>query len=141
MFNAIPANWILDYATSIGAYVQLELDLGTPPWVFVRPEDLTSITVQTSIYSSQGKKSGAISSIDHPSFSKTKEQLVNSGYIEEAPWINGDTVLKPFYFNNVLLDVGDKFLCASALGYRKEFTSNYNNGVPDVTVKNYRGKL
>lgn len=58
-----------------------------------------------------------ISSIDHPEFTKLREELGNSGYISiQRGWWNGDTVIKPFTLNGFKFKKGGRFPCASALG-------------------------
>ena len=55
--------------------------------------------------------------IDHPEFTRLREQLETEGYIEvEHKWHNGDRVLKPFRLNGFDFDEGCKFPCATALG-------------------------
>lgn len=57
-------------------------------------------------------------SIDHPMFTKLREQLAADGFIEidNGSW-NRDTVLSPFKLNGVLFKTGDRFPCASAIKY------------------------
>ena len=137
MYGGIDARIIFDVARSKGVYTQLSLDLRTPLWVFVDPEHLTSVPKKLSYHTPDGGKYGMYSSIDHPSFTNTREWLGSQGYIKiENGWINGDRVLKPFYFNNVLLTEGEKFACGSAMYYHHH--KNYNDGEPDYTVKNYK---
>jgi hypothetical protein len=59
-----------------------------------------------------------LSSKDHPEFTKLRDRLEADGYIntERGMW-NGDRVLKAFYLNDKKFDIGDKFYCASAMGY------------------------
>lgn len=138
MFGAIPADLILDYASSTGAYYQLDLNLDCPPWVFVRPEHLTSVTNELYYLNEHGKSYGSLSSIDHPSFTATREWLGKNGYIKiEKGWCNGDRVTKPFYFNNVYMEVGDKFSCASAMKYKYGKPELYNDRKP-LPIKNYK---
>lgn len=65
----------------------------------------------------QGKgKCGMTSSIDHPEFTKLREQLGELGYISiERGWWNGDRVEKPFTLNGLKFKVGAQFSCASAM--------------------------
>lgn len=61
------------------------------------------------------------SSIDHPEFTKLREQLGNLKYIEiQRGWWNGDRVIKPFTLNNKKFKTGDKFCCACALSFYME---------------------
>lgn len=56
-------------------------------------------------------------SIDHPEFTKLREELGKRGYIKiERGWWNGDRVEKTFKLNEWLFKKGDKFASASALG-------------------------
>lgn len=136
-WGAVPAELILDYARSQGCYHQLELDLGCPIWVFVDPKYLTSEQEGYRYFDEKGQRMGLIGSTDHPYFTRTREWLHNNGWIEmETSWSNGDRVLKPFYFNNVLLDKGEQFSCGCAMGYGR-FVKNYNDGEPDYSLKNY----
>lgn len=59
---------------------------------------------------------GATASTDHPAFTEVRKILAKNGYIsipEYSCW-NGDRVTKRFRFNDVQLEVGDKFYCAAA---------------------------
>lgn len=137
MFGGISASLIMEIGRSEGIMIQEELDLETPPWVFVNPEYLTSCAKGISMYSPSGFRNGSYTHVDHPFFTETREWLGNNGYIEiERRCWNGDRVTKPFYFNNVLMEIGQQFGCASAMGYGK-YVENYNDGKPDYDVKNY----
>lgn len=136
MFGGVPASLLLDLARSGGAMHQLELDLDCPPYVFVDPEHLTSCVNGHSVITSDGKQSGVLGSEDHPRFRDTRQWLAVNGYIHmEKGWSNGDRVIKPFYFNNVYLDIGAQFSCAGAMGYGR-YTEFYNDGEP-MQVPNY----
>ena len=65
----------------------------------------------------QGKgKCSTTSSIDHPEFTKLREQLGELGYISiERGWWNGDRVLKPFTLNGLKFKVGQQFSSAGAM--------------------------
>jgi len=55
-------------------------------------------------------------SVDHPEFSKLREQLGESGFIQiERGWWNGDCVLKPFSVNGFKFRKGEQFPCACAM--------------------------
>ena len=138
MFGTVPASLIQDLARSNGAMTQLELDLRCPPWVFVDPQYLTECATGYSVISGDGTSSGITGIEDHPRFRDTRQWLANKGYIDMVTtWHNGDTVLKPFYFNNVFKQVGESFKCAAAM--RHNHTQLYNNGeplpVPNVAIK------
>lgn len=55
---------------------------------------------------------------DHPSFAWLRKELANRGFIkmEQGFW-NGDYVIKPFYLNDRLFEIGEKFACATAQGF------------------------
>ena len=136
MFGAVPTSMLLEFGKDIGVMIQQELPLDLPIWVFVKPEYLTDIPVELVSYDSSGKKYGSLSHQDHPSFTNTRNFLENEGFIKtERNWSNGDRVLKPFYFNNVLMQEGDQFSCAIAM--RHGFSDKYNNGEILEGVRNY----
>lgn len=129
MFGGLPAGMIIDYAKSVGAYSQLSLDLECPPWIFVNPEYLTSVPRVVSYVTANGGNGGSYQTQDHPSFLATRAWLANNKYIKVVEtYSNGDKVLKPFYFNNVYMERGEPFLCASAMTHK--YSSKYNNGEP-----------
>ena len=137
-WGAVPASLIFELASRNGAMYQLELDLGCPIWVFVDPKYLTSENEGYKYFDEKGQHCGLFGSTDHPYFARTRDWLHNEGWIKmETGYWNGDRVLKPFYFNNVLLDKGEPFSCAAAMS-GKRFKDNYNNGEPDYTLKNYK---
>lgn len=83
-------------------------------------EYLTCVTVKYGYTDDMGMECSTTSSVDHPAFTGLREHLGARGFIRiERGWWNGDRVIKPFYFNGLLLNVGDKFLCAGAWKYRK----------------------
>tara|TARA_Y100001936_G_scaffold246933_1_gene291803 strand:- start:2515 stop:2745 length:231 start_codon:yes stop_codon:yes gene_type:complete len=67
-----------------------------------------------------------------------RRHLENNGYIETQQWHNGDRVLRPFFLNNFLMCVGDRFLCPSAMSLNRDLTENYNEGEILPGLKNYR---
>lgn len=114
MFGAVSASLLMDLAKRGGYMQQLEL-LETVPFIEIDLQFLTSVPIK---YSWRGGGYGLQRSIDHPCFTEIREKLYNGGYIHiEKGWSNGDRVLKPFYINRYLFDVGDKFCCASAQMY------------------------
>jgi hypothetical protein len=66
----------------------------------------------------QGKGNYSMgSSIDHPEFTKLREQLGELGYISiERGWWNGDIVKKPFTLNGLKFKPGAQFSSACAMG-------------------------
>ena len=128
MFGGVPAQLIFDLARKQGAMFQLELDLGLPEYFFVRPEFICDVPKQTLWYNAKKERHGSYTHEDHPSFAATRKLLENKGYIKTEQWHNGDTVLKPFYFNNLLLEEGDTFYCAAYWSHHTDL--NYNDGVP-----------
>lgn len=54
--------------------------------------------------------------IDHPEFTKLREELGRLGYITiERRWWNGDLVTKPFTLNGKKFKKNDTFMSASAM--------------------------
>jgi hypothetical protein len=138
--NCVPYSLPANLARADGYMQQTSFDFELPIWVFVNPKYLTDCTVQTVFLNDNGQHDGSITgSQDHPSFAATRERLERDGYIGAVPWWNGDTVLKPFYFNNVYLDVDDGFKCAAAVGEKSGmFIDRYNNGKVLEGVRNYK---
>lgn len=137
MFGGIPAELLLEIARQDGAMYQLELDLDCPPYVFVHPDYLTNCTTGYSVIKGNGGNIGIIGSEDHPYFRDTRNWLARNGYIEmQKSWSNGDRVLKPFYFNNVYMDVGEQFSCAPAMKYKYGKEELYNDKKP-LPTPNY----
>ena len=128
MFGAIPASLIMDIARETGCYQQIDLDLQCPPKIRIDEDYLTDIPVVLDIeYTSNGKHHSLHSTIDHPSFTKTRDWLEKNGYIEtQRNYSNGDIVLMPFYVNDVHFDVGDKFPCASAMKIHLKYKEKEN---------------
>ena len=99
--------------------LHFHLDL-FPPLFSIEEEGLTDCNEAfTWIGPSGGGRSGTIAkSVDHPAFAALRKHLSNNGFIKmETGWSNGDVVTKPFYLNEVYFDVGEQFLCASAMNY------------------------
>ena len=88
----------------------------------------------------QGKGNYSMgSSIDHPEFTRLREQLGEQGYIKiERGWWNGDRVLKPFTLNGLKFKPGEQFSCAGALDVhfrvRAEHPEYYKDEYDDETV-------
>jgi len=90
---------------------------------------LTSLTVRTEYKSKfENTEEGLVealkyagtcfmtSSIDHPEFTKLREQLGAEGYISiQRGWWNGDAVLKPFKLNGKKFKKGNQFPSACAI--------------------------
>lgn len=140
MFGAIPASIWIEAGRRQGVMTQLELDLGCPPWYFIKPEYLTDVHETLSYCSPDGKTYGSHGTVGHPSFTKLRNHLESRGYIHTVRnSSNGDTVLEPFYLNNYLFLPGEKFSCAGAIRCcHKQIVNGYNDGKIDPTVKNYR---
>lgn len=61
-------------------------------------------------------KSFSTSSIDHPEFTKLREQLGRDGFVEiQRGWWNGDSVLKKFTLNGKVFKKNDRFVSAGAM--------------------------
>lgn len=139
MFGAIPFSVYRDISRSQGVMIQLDLDLGCPPWYFINPEFLGSLPKVLTHYSPAGAKYGSMGTVDHPSFAQLRDHLETKGYIHtQRNSCNGDTVLEPFYLNNYLLMPGETFYSGAAMRNTKEIINGYNDGQIDPTVKNYR---
>lgn len=134
-WGGVPISLLMDIARLDGVMYQQELDLQTPIWVFVNPRYLDSVQNGVS-YDTGFGKCGLMGTEDHPKFRDTRNFLEREGYITtERKWSNGDRVLKPFFFNNVLLEEGDNFSCAPAMKYG--FSDNYNDGEAIYDLRNY----
>ena len=129
-WGGVSASLLVDYMRSKGAMYQQDLDLSDPFWIFVDPKYLTS--AQNGISYVKGfRRGGFTGTEDPPRFRDARDFLEREGYINvERGWINGDTVLKPFFFNNILMKKGARFPCGAAMAYG--FSSNYNDGQPDL---------
>ena len=97
------------------------------------PQFLTSVTIREewNTYTKNGRvptaeemllilqgkgQCSVTNSIDHPEFTRLREQLGELGYIHiQRGWWNGDTVTKPFTLNGVKFKVGQQFSCAGAM--------------------------
>lgn len=110
--------------------LHFHLDL-FPPLFSIEEEGLTDCNEAfTWIGPSGGGRSGTIAkSVDHPAFAALRKHLSNNGFIKmETGWSNGDVVTKPFYLNEVYFDVGEKFVCASAMQHHlKSRKKNYDS--------------
>lgn len=105
-----------------------------PPLFTIKEEYLTSCNEAfTWIRGTGGHPSGTISkSVDHPAFAALREHLEHNGFIAiQRSWVNGDRVTKPFYLNEVYFDVGDKFVCGSAMCGHLKFRKKYGNEFRD----------
>jgi hypothetical protein len=64
-------------------------------------------------------KGEAYGTVDHPEFTKMRNNLEKQGYIQiEHGWWNGDRVTQPFSLNGIKFKVKDTFPCAAALEIR-----------------------
>jgi hypothetical protein len=73
------------------------------------PEELVKIMKEEDVVTYS-------STMDHPEFTKLRDQLEQLGYIKtQRNWWNGDTVLKPFYLNEWKFKKNTQFSCADAL--------------------------
>ena len=79
--------------------------------------DRTDLTNEELLKVLQGKDiCKSTSSIDHPEFTKLRDELERLGYIKtERSWWNGDRVLKGFKLNEWTFIKGRKFSSASAM--------------------------
>lgn len=76
----------------------------------------------------QGKdKCSSSSHIDHPEFTKLRNQLEELGYIKtQRNWWNGDRVLKSFKLNGWTFRKNHKFPCAAALNNSIKCAKKFN---------------
>lgn len=82
--------------------------------IYADREDLTPEEL-IKMLKGEGRCS-SVSSIDHPEFTRLRDQLESDGYIKTQRncW-NGDTVLQSFTLNGYIFRSGDRFPCADAL--------------------------
>ena len=112
--NAIPIKYLYDIAKE-NLLVQQHLPLDCPAQVFIHPEYMTTVPDGYDVITAEGLPIRSQGSTNHPMFESTRNWLERSGYIEtQRSWVNGDRVIKPFYFNNVLMEVGATFYSAGA---------------------------
>jgi len=122
MFGAIDAGLLLDLVRTDGYMYQLDLPLDCPPMLFIDEEYLSSVPVKLDYIDAGGHKAGMLSVKDHPTFDANRTWLDSRGYIrKQTMWWNGDRVLKPFYLNGMLFDIGDKFPCGGAMKIHLKF--------------------
>ena len=129
MYASISTGLLLELAMREGMMFQMDLDFDMPPYVFVNPDYLVSTPAGFSVINSKGFTTELSGSEDHPFFRETRKWLEQSGYITcQRTWVNGDRVIKPFYFNNVYMNEGDTFSCACAMKYN--YSDKYISGKP-----------
>jgi len=134
IWDAIPAEFLIEEARRRGMYDQLELDL--PPEYFIDEEYLTSVPVKYSWVRGSGGKCSTGSHVDHPSFTALREHLGARGYIEmERGWWNGDKVLKPFKLNTYDFMPGEQFSSGSAMGNHFRVLKKYETGRKSIETE------
>ncbi len=134
--NIIPNDVLMDIVEQIRKEPkQLHFDEGLfPPLYTIKEEYLTSCNEAFTWVNGEGRgPSGTIAhAVDHPAFAALRKHLDVRGYIKmETGWVNGDRVTKPFYLNEVYFDIGDKFVCASAMNGHLNFRKKYGNEFRD----------
>ena len=121
MYGAIDGELILELAAGYGIHTQLPL-FKTPPMYTINEEHLSSCMVSYSCLNSDGTTFGSTSSVDHPSFTHLRDLLDEDGFIDTIDrYSNGDTVAKVFYLNGHRFEVGDRFVCASAMAIHLKY--------------------
>lgn len=102
-------------------YYQAGLPIHTPRFR-IKEDYLTSVADEINCELSEtGSSWSSHETIDHPSFTRLRKRLSQGGLIYmETGWVNGDRVLKQFYLNDVLFEVGDRFPSASAIKFTLE---------------------
>lgn len=120
---------MIDFARKSGRYFQLKLDLGLPEYYFLNPEHMCSLYSGITYYDSEYNEFGITSFDYHPAFTALRKHLGAAGKIQIELGHNADVVLVPFYLNNHLMEVGERFLSPEAMKNHEELTENYNNGL------------
>ena len=95
---------------------QLKLPIFTPKYK-INKEFLTTLPVAWALTRTETDSTYSIhSTVDHPAFADLRRHLSDKKYIhmDTSSW-NSDKVLRKFYLNEVLFDVGDKFPSAGAM--------------------------
>jgi hypothetical protein len=124
--NVISADVLMDIVEQIRKEPkQLHLDEKVfSPCYTIHEDYLTSCNEAFTWVTPTGSgPSGTISkSVDHPAFAALRKHLSTHGYIKMPPvCVNGDRVTKPFHLNEVPFNVGDTFVCASAMAGHIKF--------------------
>ena len=105
----------MELAPSMGIYRQLPL-FETPPMYTIDEEYLVSCMIRLTWINEDGDEMGSTSDTDHPSFANLRDRLSRSGHLKvDTRCVNGDTVLKDFYFNDVIFVEGERFPSACAM--------------------------
>ena len=135
MLGAVSASLLWDLAKRGGAMEQLEL-LDTVPFIEINLKYFTDEYINYRWHGADG--TGVTYSCDSACFSEVRRLLGKRGYLYlEENWKNGDRVLRPFYLNRMLFDVGDKFVCAAAHHYtmkRWMESEEYKRRDPDYFI-------
>lgn len=83
----------------------------------INPDYLCDVPVKYGFTTDEGVDCSMTAAVDHPAFRELRDHLEHRGFIKtERTWHNGDRVLKPFYLNDRLFEVDEKFCCAAAMG-------------------------
>lgn len=112
-----PASLIIDLfdKQNSSRWEQLEFDF--PQMFYI---DISSVTgLRTGLCYSVGKNMyGSVGTVDHPHFTELRNHLESKKLIKtQRNWSNGDSVLKPFYLNEIYFEHNDQFASASAMSY------------------------
>jgi len=121
-YGAVSCSLIMKIASLNGHYLQLQLPLELAPEYTLPEEYFSSIqTGYSYIPSTCNTKCTTTESVDHPGFTKLRNELELSGHIiTQRNYINGDQVLKRFKLNEHWFNKNDKFPCACAFHPRRE---------------------
>ncbi|CAB4143778.1 hypothetical protein UFOVP447_235 [uncultured Caudovirales phage] len=128
--NVVPSSIIhriLDEIDKEPKQLHFDEELFAPCYT-IKDEYLVSLNEAFSWISPTGHgPNGTVAhSVDHPAFAALRKHLDARGFIKiETGWVNGDRVTKPFYLNEVYFDVGDKFVCSSAMAGHLKFRKKY----------------
>jgi hypothetical protein len=96
---------------------------------YPRYDDRTDLTAEELISMIKNPTlTVSIGTMDHPEFTRLREQLESDGYIQvQRGWWNGDRVLKPFNLNNIRFKKNEQFLCAAAMGVHLKVLKKYQH--------------
>lgn len=113
MFGAISADLLL--ALYDRDKDSTETIIESVPRITLDKEFVDEVLVQYGYHVGESSY-GITYHVNHPAFDAVKNWLIARGYIEKPgyeAW-NSCTVIKPFYFNNIELSVGETFYDAAA---------------------------
>jgi hypothetical protein len=101
--------------------IQQKLPMYTPRYC-IPAEYVTSVVDMIKCEQSEtGVNWSSRGTVDHPSFTRLRNHLEAKGYIiTSRNSVNGDSVIKEFYLNDVRFSKGDRFYSACAMKWYLE---------------------